>query len=333
MQGVGLVNYVNDYGLRIWATDIAYAVALALGIFSVLGVLVMVLVYMERKVSADIQVRYGPLHVGPYGSLQLIADMVKLLTKEDVFPTRADRWIFRLAPALMFASAFMIYMIIPIGPGLVVKEMNLGVIYVLAIPAIGIAGLIMSGFGSYNRFAILGSLRAIAQMVSYEVPRGLSVLGVVMIAGSMKLCEIVESQAIWYIFLQPLGFLVFFISSLAEINRVPFDIPEAESELVSGYHTEYSGMRFAFFLFAEYLSMFAVGVISVLLFLGGWSGPLLPGPIWFFIKVFAVVYLIMWIRWTFPRFRMDQVMNLCWKVLLPLALLNILATGLIMSIF
>jgi len=331
--GTGIINSTGNYTFDVWALDIAMAIAFALAIFSILGLLVMILVYMERKVSADIQVRYGPLHVGPRGSLQLIADMIKLLTKEDVFPRHADRWIFRIAPALMFASAFMIFLVIPIGPGIVVKEMNLGVIYVLAIPAIGIGGLIMSGFGSYNRFAILGSFRAIAQMVSYEVPRALSLIGVVMIAGSLKLSTIVESQTIWYVFLQPLGFLIFLISSMAEINRAPFDIPEAESELVSGYNTEYSGMRFAFFFFAEYVSMFAVGVLTVIMFLGGWQGPFFPGPVWFFIKTFMVIYLMMWIRWTFPRFRIDQVMNLCWKVLLPLALLNLLATGLIMSIF
>jgi NADH-quinone oxidoreductase subunit H len=330
MYSAELVNFAGSLGIHGWFLDIAVALVYALVLFAFFGLMVMVLVYMERKVSADIQLRYGPIHVGPRGALQLVADMLKLLTKEDVFPKLADRWVFRLAPALMFAAAFVGFLAIPIGSGLAFKDMNVGLLYVLAVPAVAVAGIIMAGYGSFNRYAILGSLRSAAQMISYEVPRSLSVLGVIMIAGSMKLSSIVNAQSVWYAFLQPLGFIVFLVSSIAESNRVPFDLPESESELVAGYYTEYSGMRFAFFLFGEYVSLLMVAALTTILFLGGWHGPLLPGPIWFAIKTFAVIYLLMWVRWTLPRFRIDQVMDLCWKVLLPLAILNILLTGLVM---
>jgi NADH-quinone oxidoreductase subunit H len=302
--------------------------------FAVLGIGVLVLVYMERKVSADIQIRWGPLHVGWHGSLQLVADVIKLMTKEDIFPTMADRWIFRIAPATMFIAAFIGFMVVPIGPNLVARDLNIGLIYVLAVPAISVAGLIMAGFGSYSRYAILGSLRGAAQMVSYEVPRALSVIGVVMLAGTAKLSTIVGMQHVWYVFLQPIAFIVFLISTIAEINRVPFDLPETESELVAGYHTEYSGMRFVFFLFGEYISLIAASALTVILFLGGWHGfgPVFLAPFWFLVKMFAVIYLIMWIRWTIPRFRIDQVMELGWKVLLPIALANIVITGIVVTL-
>ncbi|MBI4733374.1 MAG: NADH-quinone oxidoreductase subunit NuoH [Rubrobacteridae bacterium] len=330
MSSAKLIELANNYGIPVWSLDIIIALITGIILFSVLGLMVLILVYMERKVSADIQIRYGPLHVGPLRTLQLIADPIKLMTKQDVFPTHADPWIFRLAPAVMFIAAFIGIMAIPFAANFAIKDMNVGLIYVLAVPSIGVAGLMMAGYGSYNRYAILGSLRGAAQMVSYEVPRSLSVIGIVMLAGSTKLSSIVEAQHFWYLLLQPIGFLVFFVSSIAEINRVPFDLPETESELVTGYHTEYSGMRFTFFLFAEYISMTAAAMLTVVLFLGGWHGPFLPGIVWFIIKTFGVIYVMMWIRWTLPRFRIDQVMDLGWKVLLPLSLINILITGIVM---
>jgi len=331
LSSTQLIEFANSYGIPLWAMDATVAAALALLVFALCGAGVIVLVYMERKVSADIQLRWGPLHVGWHGSLQLIADMLKLLTKEDVFPKNADPWIFRLAPTIMFLGAFVGLLVIPVGPGLVAQDMNVGLLYVLAIPAISVVGLIMAGFGSYNKYAMLGSMRSAAQMVSYEVPRALSIIGVVMIAGSAKLTSIVDAQGLWYLIWQPLGFLVFFIATLAEINRVPFDLPESESELVTGHHTEYSGMRFAFFFFAEYTAFIAAAALTVVLFLGGWHGPgpVFLAPIWFLIKMFAVIYVTMWIKWTLPRFRIDQVMDLGWKVLLPLSLLNILVTGIV----
>ncbi|MBE0447515.1 MAG: NADH-quinone oxidoreductase subunit NuoH [Actinobacteria bacterium] len=314
--------------------DAFIAALIALGLFAAMGLGFMVQVYMERKVSAGLQLRYGPIYVGPKGSLQLVADALKFITKEDVFPSSAEPWIFRLAPVVMFAAAFLGLLVLPFGPGLVAKDLNVGLIYVLAIPSIGVAGVIMAGFGSKNRYAILGSLRAAAQMISYEVPRSLSLIGIIMIAGTMRLSSIVDGQGIWYIFLQPLGFLVFFVATMAELNRTPFDLAESESEYVNGYHTEYSGMRFGFFFFAEYMSLFAAALLTAVLFLGGWHGPgpVILAPVWLLIKVFGVIYVLMWVRWTFPRFRIDQVMDLGWKVLLPMALVNILVTGIIMSV-
>jgi len=334
LSSAQLQEFANNYGIPLWGMDVSVALALGLLVFALCGIGVIVLVYMERKVAADFQLRYGPLHVGWHGSLQLIADMLKLLTKEDIFPKNADPWTFRLAPLVVFLAAFVGLLVMPVGPGLVVQDMNVGLIYVLAIPSIAVAGLIMSGFGSYNKYAMLGSLRSAAQMVSYEIPRALSVIGVVMIAGSAKLSSIVGAQGIWFIILQPLGFMVFLVSTLAEVNRTPFDLPETEAELVAGYSMEYGGMRFAFFLFGEYIALIAASALTVVLFLGGWHGPG-PGflaPVWFLIKMFAIIYLAMWIRWTLPRFRIDQVMDLGWKVLLPLSLLNILITGIVMLI-
>ncbi len=332
LSSSSLLQFASHNGMPIWVLNTSIALIMSLVVFALCGLGVLILVYMERKVAADMQLRWGPMHVGWHGVLQLIADSVKLLSKEDIFPRNADRWIFRLAPVLVFLPAFIGLMVMPIGPHLVVQDLNVGLLYVLAVPAIGVAGVIMAGFGSYNKYAILGSLRSAAQMVSYEVPRALSILGVVMIAGSAKLTAIVGTQHAWYIFLQPIGFVVFLVSTLAETNRVPFDLPETESELVNGYHTEYSGTRFLFFLFGEYIALIAGSALAVVLFLGGWHGPgpEFLAPVWFLIKMFAIIYLAMWIRWTLPRFRIDQVMDLGWKVLLPLALLNVLITGLIM---
>ncbi|HCH00157.1 MAG: hypothetical protein A2074_05865 [Candidatus Aquicultor primus] len=334
LSSAQLQEFANNYGIPLWGLDASIALVLAVAVFCLCGLGVVVLVYMERKIAADFQIRYGPLHVGWHGSLQLVADILKLITKEDVFPKKADPWIFRLAPAIVFLAAFVGLLVMPIGPGLVVQDLNVGLIYVLAIPSIGIAGLIMAGFGSYNKYAMMGSLRAAAQMVSYEIPRALSVIGVVMIAGSAKLSAIVGAQGIWHIILQPLGFMVFLVSTLAELNRTPFDLPDTEAELVAGFSMEYSGMRFAFFFFGEYIALMAASALTVVLFLGGWHGPgpEFLAPVWFLIKTFGVIFLAMWIRWTLPRFRIDQVMDLGWKVLLPLALLNILITGIVMLI-
>lgn len=334
LSSTQLLEFAGNYGIPLWALDAAVALAVSLAIFMLCGVGVIVLVYMERKVSADIQLRPGPIHAGPRGTLQLIADMIKMLTKEDVFPKNADRWLFRLAPAFVFGAAFVGLMVMPVSPRLVGLDLNVGLVYVLAIPSIAVAGIIMASYGSYNKYAMLGGMRAAAQMVSYEVPRALSVIGVVMIAGSANLSSIVGAQSVWYAFLQPIGFIVFLVATIAEINRVPFDLAESESELVTGYHTEYSGTRFVLFLFAEYIALIAAAALTVVLFLGGWHGPgpEFLAPVWFVVKMFGFIFVAMWIRWTLPRFRIDQVMDLGWKVLVPMALVNILVTGIVMSI-
>ena len=315
-------------GIPILYAHVVAAVVAGLVIFSVIGISVMVLVWLERKISAHVQSRLGPMRVGPHGALQLLADILKLITKEDIIPAKADRWVFVLAPFIVLLPAVLAFLIIPINSNLTVRNLNVGLLYFLSIPSISSIGLIMAGWGSRSKYSLLGGMRAAAQFVSYEIPRALSVIGVVMFTGSLSTVAIVSGQArIWHILWQPLGFLVFFTASLAECNRIPFDCPEGEAELVGGFHTEYSGARFALFLMAEYAHMVAACAMATVLFLGGGSGFLLPSVVWFLIKVFALIVLVIWIRWTYPRFRPDQLMDISWKVLVPLALINLAIAG------
>lgn len=299
------------------------------------------LTYLERKVAGHIQLRLGPFRVGPHGILQPVADMIKLLFKEDIIPTRVDPWLFRIAPILAMVPIFATFATIPFGEKwvlpfinkevtLYISDMNVGVLYVFAIAGIGVYGLILGGWASNSKYALLGGLRSSAQMISYELALSFSAIGVVMIANSLSLVEIVKAQqGIWNIVYQPLGFIIYLIAALAEINRIPFDLPEDEGTLGAGYHVEYSGMRFAFFMLAEYVAMVMVSVLAVLLFFGGWNGPAFLPPIaWFILKVAIFIYIFMWFRFTFPRYRYDQLMTIGWKILLPLSLLNILVTGL-----
>lgn len=310
-----------------------FVLILAAAIAGILSLMVMFLVWMERKVSGHMQQRYGPMRVGRHGWLQLIADAIKLLTKEDITPDAADKSVFFWAPVLAFTAAFAAYVVIPIGPGLIVGDLNIGILYILAITSLTVISIIMGGWASNSKWTVLGAMRSAAQIISYEVPLVLVILGAVMIAGSMNMVAIVNAQQkFWFIGLQPLGFLIYLFAATAEVNRTPFDIPEAEQELVSGYNTEYSGMKFAMFFFAEYVNLFTVGAIGTTLFLGGWMGPALPPPVWFILKTLFIVFILMWFRWTFPRFRVDQLMDLGWKVLLPLAFINLIITGFILSI-
>ncbi len=304
----------------------------------VVGLLLLAVAYLtwvERKVIGDIQVRFGPSRVGPFGLLQPIADGIKLMFKEDVVPANADRVIFILAPALSFVPALIVFAVIPFGPSFVITDVNVGLLYVFAVASLGVYGSVLAGWASNSKYSLLGGLRSSAQMVSYELGLGLSVLGVVMMTGSLSLVDIVEAQKgtwlgilpRWNIFPQFLGFVIFLISSNAELNRAPFDLPEAETELVAGFHTEYSSMKFALFFMAEYANMIAAAALATTLFLGGWRGPLLPPVIWFLLKVFAFIFLFIWVRATLPRFRYDQLMGFGWKVLLPLALANVMFTA------
>jgi len=303
-------------------------------VFAFMAIMVMIMVWAERKVLGHLQSRIGPLHTGKYfGWAQSIADVMKLFMKEDIVPGEVDQPVYRLAPIVVFTAAFMAYVTIPFGRLLVARNVNMGVVYVLAVSSIGTIGIFMAGWGSNNKWSLLGGMRAAAQIVSYEVPMLLSILGVVMIAESVSLKDIVMAQSkVWFVAYQPVGFVVFLIAGMAEINRLPFDIPEAESELVAGFHTEYSGMRFALFFLAEYASMFVMAALTTVLFLGGWHGPLLPDYVWFLVKVTALMLLMVWIRGTWPRTRVDQLMEFCWKGLIPVAFLNLLATGLVMSL-
>jgi len=315
-----------------------FLVATVLKIALVMGLVLLAVAYLtwlERKVIGDIQVRYGPSRVGRFGLLQPIADGIKLMFKEDIVPANADRLIFCLAPAISFIPALIVFAVIPFGPSFVITDVNIGLLYVFAVTSLGVYGIVLAGWASNSKYALLGGLRSAAQMVSYELSLGLSVVGVVMMAGSLSLVDIVEAQrGSWYgvlprwnIFPQFLGFVIFLVSSNAELNRAPFDLPEAETELVAGFHTEYSSMKFAMFFMAEYANMIAASAMATTLFLGGWQGPLLPPVVWFLLKVFCFIFLFVWLRATLPRFRYDQLMGFGWKVLLPLALVNVMFTA------
>jgi len=295
------------------------------------------LVLVERKLLGRIQVRYGPNRAGTYGLLQPFADTIKMMTKEDIVPDAADRVIFLLAPAVVAITALLMFAVIPFGPDitvyghrvpLVVTDINVGLLYVFALSSLGVYGAALGGWSSNSKYSLLGGIRGAAQMVSYELALGLSLIPVVMEAGSLSLVDIVNAQAgLPYILLEPVAFVIFFISAMAEIKRIPFDLPEAENELGAGFHTEYSGMRFGLFFLGEYVHMQVLGGLIAVFFLGGWHGPLLPGPAWLAVKIVLVCLVMIWIRGTLPRLRYDQLMNLGWKVLIPAALLNVVFTG------
>jgi NADH-quinone oxidoreductase subunit H len=307
-------------------------------------------VYAERKLAGFMQDRLGPMRVGPYGLLQTIADTVKLIFKEAIFPSAVDKKLFILAPCLLLAGAFLSFVVVPFGSRLVTADLNVGVFYVAAVSSLSVVGLIMAGWASNNKYALFGGMRSAAQIVSYEIPAMLTMLVVVMIVGSLSLQEIVYAQAgglpSWFLFryfpLMPIAFLTFFTAGMAECNRTPFDIPEAESELVAGFHTEYSGFFFALFFLSEYTEMFVISAVTSVLFLGGWMAPhpalqAIPaiGPLpalglgwfWLMLKAFGLIFVMMWLRWTLPRLRVDQLMFVAWKVLLPIALGLVVVVG------
>jgi NADH-quinone oxidoreductase subunit H len=299
------------------------------------------LTWLERKLLGHFQVRLGPMRVGPHGLLQPIADGVKLLFKEDIMPDNVNKFIYVLAPLLTFVPALIIFAVIPFGKSIeifgykidmVISNFNMGILYVLAVASLGIYGIIFAGWSSNNKYSLMGGVRSTAQMISYEVSMGLSLIGVLMLAGSFSLVDIVSSQDKiynWFIIRQPLAFIIYLVCAIAETNRAPFDLPEAESELVAGFHTEYSSLKFAMFFLGEYGSMINVSALAVTIFLGGWHGPFLPPVVWFLGKMVVFLCFFIWLRATLPRFRYDQLMNFGWKILLPLALLNIFITGVI----
>ncbi|MBI4278229.1 MAG: NADH-quinone oxidoreductase subunit NuoH [Armatimonadetes bacterium] len=320
-----------------WLIEIGKAAALCVVVFTFIAISVMVMVYAERKLSAWMQARIGPRHVGPQGLLQLIADTVKLLQKENIVPRQADYLVFSTAPLIVAVAALLDYVVIPLGKVgdtvLIVRDINIGVLYFAAMASLTVIGILTGGWASNNKYSLLGGLRSAAQMVSYEIPLGLSIICVAMLASTLSTVGIVEAQrGRWFIFQAfPFGFfafVVFIIASTAETNRVPFDLPEAESELIAGYQSEYTGMRFSLFQLGEYGELFGMSAMAVVMFLGGWSGPRpVPPLLWFFIKTYALVFVMIWVRWTYPRFRIDQLLNLSWKFLLPVGLVNILGIG------
>ena len=306
---------------------------LTIAVLSVVGfisVSAMFLVWGERKVSALFQNRLGPNVVGWHGSLQSVADMVKLLLKENIMPAQADKLVWWLAPFFVVVPAVAVFVTIPFGKNLIVHDLNVGILFITSISSVTVLGIFMAGWGSNNKYSLLGGMRSAAQIISYEVPLLLSIVLVIMETGTLSMQEIIKAQAHGWFILKPhlaLAFIIYLISATAEVNRVPFDIPEAESELGAGYHTEYTGMKSGMFFVAEYTNLFIISAIAATLFLGGWQGPWLPSWFWFLLKAYGLVFLSMWVRWTLPRVRMDQMMGFAWKVLTPIALANLLISG------
>ncbi|BCJ87731.1 NADH-quinone oxidoreductase subunit NuoH [Effusibacillus dendaii] len=316
------------------ATSALFMIIGAVVVLAVVLGVVTYSIYFERKIIGWMQGRIGPNRVGPFGLFQSFADILKLLIKEDIVPAKADRLMFLVAPMITYVPSFMVLAVIPYtAQHWFTAQLNVGILYYIALSSISIIGIVLGGWASNNKYSLIGGLRSAAQMISYEIPLALSMLGVVLMAGSLNLIDIVKAQEnfpyVWYVVPQILGFVVFIISATAELNRTPFDLPEAESELVSGYFTEYSGFRFAFYMLAEYVYITAMAGLAAALFFGGWSGPLLPGWLWYAIKASAFIFLMFWLRATYPRVRNDQLMGFSWKVLIPLALLNIFLTAII----
>ena len=310
----------------------------------VLGV-VSYMIYAERKIAGHMQARTGPNRVGPLGLLQPIADVAKLFFKEEFIPAGANVVVFHLAPVLAVVPALVSLSVVPIGPNFLVTDINVGLLLFLAMSSLGVYAITLAGRSSNNKYALLGGLRSAAQMISYELAMGLSTIGVLLLAGSLSMVAIVKAQAgfhhlgpvpipRWFLFAQPVAFVIFMITAFAETNRAPFDLPEAEAELVAGFHTEYSSMKFGLFFLGEFANVITICSIAVTLFLGGWNGPWLPESlkfVWFFAKLGALLFFFIWVRWTYPRLRYDQLMHFGWKVLLPVALANIVATSAIAS--
>jgi NADH-quinone oxidoreductase subunit H len=305
-------------------------------VVSILMLHISYVVYFERKVIGHMQSRLGPMRVGWHGLLQPIADAIKLFFKEDIMPSNADKPIFYVAPLIGVLAAIGSIAVIPMWDGFSIANLNIGLLYILALSSVGSYAIILAGWASNSKYSFLGGLRSAAQVISYEIAMGLSLVGVMLMSGSANLTDIVNAQSdYWFIFTQPVAFFVFVVAAVAETNRVPFDLPEAETELVAGYATEYSGIRFGLFFMAEYAGMFIMSALVAICFLGGWDGPdvwlfaRVPGIVWFIMKVYAFIFFYFWIRATLPRYRYDQLMSLGWKLFIPLALANIIFTGLI----
>jgi len=291
------------------------------------------IIWLERKFSARIQRRLGPTEVGPFGLLQTAADMLKLISKELLTPEHVHKPLYLIAPVLVFAPILALCSLFPVAESWVFFDYDMALVLLLAFSGLNVVGIFAAGWGSNNKYALLGAVRAVAQNISYEIPLILAILPIVLITRSLSLYEIAAAQSSYpFILVQPLAAVIYLIAATAETNRAPFDIPEAESELVAGFHTEYSGMRFGLFFFAEFSNMIIVCAVATVLFLGGWHGPLLPGFVWFFIKVYALILVMMWARWTFPRLRFDQQMTFAWVILVPLAILNLLVSTLVIKL-
>jgi NADH-quinone oxidoreductase subunit H len=319
-------NLVNFLG-----PDLARIVVGLVAILALVQFNALFLVWLERKVAAHIQLRIGPKEVGPFGILQTIVDGVKLVGKELITPRHVDRKLFVLAPIAIFLPVLVSFVVIPFSEKLQIRDLNVGLLVIFAFSTFNVLAILMGGWASNNKYSLLGAVRSVAQNVAYEIPLLLSILSVLLWSNSLQMSVIVESQSrVWNVFWMPVATLIYLICALAETNRAPFDLPEAESELVAGFHTEYSGMRFALFFLAEYSNMLIVAAVATTLFFGGWKSPPflgflpVPGLVWFLVKTYVLIFIVMWVRWTFPRLRFDQLMNFCWKIMIPAALIHLI---------
>lgn len=329
-----LVSLLVNLGLPLVWADLILLILQWTCVVGIITLNVLVLIWLERKVAGFIQLRLGPNRLGPFGVFQTIADTLKLLTKEDIIPSQTDKLIFKIAPMFFIIVAVLLYAVLPMGQNMAMIDLNVGLFYFISVGSLSTICLLMAGWGSNNKWSLLGAMRSVAQMISYEIPLAFSLLGIVMIAGSLNLQDIVKAQHnVWFIVLQPVAFITYFIAATAELNRGPFDMPEAEQELTGGAYTEYTGMRWALFFLAEYTNLVAVSALAATLFLGGWQGPWLPSWLWIILKTYFIMLIFMWLKWTFPRIRMDHLMSLSWKVLIPISLVNILLTGAGLEIF
>ncbi len=310
-----------------WLAYTIAALSIAMLLINTFMVLTMLYIYMERRLIGRFQSRVGPNRVGPFGLLQPVADAIKLLTKEDTTPDGADKWVFNLAPIVMLAPLLLVLTVLPFGKDSFLANLNIGILFIVAVTSVNTLAMFMAGFASGNRYSMFGGMRAVAQLISYEVPVVLAIVGVLLLSGSLSLVSIVEAQRLPFILLQPLGFFIFVAGSSAEMNRTPFDLVEADSELVAGYQTEYSGMKWGLFMLAEFGAVLVTSGVIVTLYLKGWEGPFLPSHLWFLIKVFLLAFVFLWVRATLPRLRIDQVMDFAWKFLLPLGLINVFVTA------
>ena len=325
-----------------WYYFILEVVVKNLVVISILMLFVAYLTLAERKFLGYLQVRLGPNRVGTWGLLQPIADGIKSFVKEDIIPLNADKPLYVIAPMISFVAALSMFAVIPFGDSvtlfgreikLVIADVDIGILYIFAMGTLGEYGIVLGGWSSGNKYAILGALRAAAQMISYEVALGLIVIGTIILSGSLRLTEIVEAQRdVWFIVYQPFAFLLYIVAALAEINRTPFDMPESESELACGFNIEYSSMKFALFMIAEYAHLVTVAALTTTLFLGGWLGPVLPGPVWFILKTLLIIFIFIWVRGTYPRMRYDHIMKFGWKFLFPAALANVVITAFIVAL-
>lgn len=318
---------------QLWALETVQIAVSLLGVIALVSVNALFLIWMERKVAAHIQLRPGPMEVGFHGALQTIADALKLIGKELITPEDVDKPVYNLAPIVVFLPVLVLFLVLPFSENIIIRDLNVGILLIFAFSSLTVLAILMAGWSSNNKYSVFGAIRSVAQGIAYEIPLLITAMSIILMVGSFKLSDIVAAQTdYWYVLIQPVAFVLYVICATAETNRAPFDIPEAESELVAGFHTEYSGMRFGLFFLAEYTNMFIVSAVATVLFLGGWRGPLLPGIVWFLLKVYAMIFLIMWFRWTFPRLRFDQLISFAWKVLIPVAFANLLITALAMKL-